>query len=544
MPTTLSILFPAGRYHATPFGRHVNEGAVEWPPSPWRILRALLAAGFAKHQWPGDAANLPTDVRTLVETLASALPAYRLPRGGVAHTRHYMPIRAGSAEKSTKVLDTFLRFETDEPLLAQWPLDLPAGQRGLLAALAGSLAYLGRAESWAEATLLDADPAPDPTWATACVQGQPVAPGKEQFPLLASATPEDYAAWRARSVAEAIAEAITPRARSGVDALHPADLAACLCTDSATWQKQGWSQPPGSRQVLYERPRDALEPAVAKPRCISAPTGIVDAALLALAPDTQGDTARPLMIRALPQMELLHRSLVGIAGKRNGGTAPPCLTGLDASTGAPLSGHRHVRFIPLDLDGDQRIDHVLLHAPMGLDRAAQDALQRIARTYSKNGPDCVVSIAGMGSLDIFRARLRDRQGRAVPELSVGTVWESCTPFVAPRFLHARGRNTVAGQVAAECASHGLPAPVEVEVQPRELMVSRGFLRFVRARREGRPQPPGTKPWSLRITFAQPVSGPVCIGYASHYGLGLFVAVPTPVRHLPPRPFIQAPITPR
>ena len=39
----LSIRFPAGRFHATPWGRHVNEEAPEWPPSPWRLLRALVA---------------------------------------------------------------------------------------------------------------------------------------------------------------------------------------------------------------------------------------------------------------------------------------------------------------------------------------------------------------------------------------------------------------------------------------------------------------------------------------------------------------------
>lgn len=39
----ISLTFPAGRYHATPWDRHVNEGAVEWPPSPWRLLRSLVA---------------------------------------------------------------------------------------------------------------------------------------------------------------------------------------------------------------------------------------------------------------------------------------------------------------------------------------------------------------------------------------------------------------------------------------------------------------------------------------------------------------------
>lgn len=37
------IRFPLGRYHATPWDRHVNEGAIEWPPSPWRLARALYA---------------------------------------------------------------------------------------------------------------------------------------------------------------------------------------------------------------------------------------------------------------------------------------------------------------------------------------------------------------------------------------------------------------------------------------------------------------------------------------------------------------------
>ena len=39
----LAIRFVAGRYHATPWGRHVNEADVAWPPEPWRLLRAFVA---------------------------------------------------------------------------------------------------------------------------------------------------------------------------------------------------------------------------------------------------------------------------------------------------------------------------------------------------------------------------------------------------------------------------------------------------------------------------------------------------------------------
>ena len=68
--------FTANRYHATQWGRHVNEGVLEWPPSPWRILRAIVAtwqthtAGPARGQCVPDtgdaglrASSLPAAAR-------------------------------------------------------------------------------------------------------------------------------------------------------------------------------------------------------------------------------------------------------------------------------------------------------------------------------------------------------------------------------------------------------------------------------------------------------------------------------------------------
>jgi CRISPR-associated protein Csb2 len=39
----LQIDFVAGRFHANPRDRATNEGETEWPPSPWRLLRAIVA---------------------------------------------------------------------------------------------------------------------------------------------------------------------------------------------------------------------------------------------------------------------------------------------------------------------------------------------------------------------------------------------------------------------------------------------------------------------------------------------------------------------
>ncbi|MBV9143342.1 MAG: type I-U CRISPR-associated protein Cas5/Cas6 [Pseudonocardiales bacterium] len=85
MPTTLVLRFPWGRYHATPWGRHVNEGAVELPPSPWRLLRALYAV------WCARAPELDEQtVHALLARLA-APPTFHVPRHSVSHTRHYLP---------------------------------------------------------------------------------------------------------------------------------------------------------------------------------------------------------------------------------------------------------------------------------------------------------------------------------------------------------------------------------------------------------------------------------------------------------------------
>src|SRR5947209_1090918 len=103
--TVLELRFLAGRYHATPWGRHVNEGAVEWPPSPWRIVRALIATWYLKAQ------EIPEEtVRSLVNALSTP-PRFHLPRASTSHTRHYMPYNEGKNEKTTKVFDTFIHLE-------------------------------------------------------------------------------------------------------------------------------------------------------------------------------------------------------------------------------------------------------------------------------------------------------------------------------------------------------------------------------------------------------------------------------------------------
>ena len=150
--TVIELRFPAGRFHATPWGRHVNEGAVAWPCARGGGRGALMATWFHKAR-----ADVERDaLARLVTALAETLPVYRLPAASLGHTRHYMPFNEGKNEKTTKIFDAFVHVAQDQAVRVAWETDLADAERAALARLLPLLGYLGRAESLVEARLLGA----------------------------------------------------------------------------------------------------------------------------------------------------------------------------------------------------------------------------------------------------------------------------------------------------------------------------------------------------------------------------------------------------
>ena len=536
----IAFYFPGRSYHATPWGSHVNEGAVEWPPSPWRIIRALLAVGFNKLAWP-DVAELPKQASPLIETLSQALPAYHLPPATPAHTRHYMPVIEGKNEKRVKIFDAFLRVIDDQPLLVAYDIQLESEQRELLADLLEKMTYLGRAESWITAKLLSPENTPtqgqitSPDWCLPSENSLSI-PETQLVPLIAPISSSEYDEWRTRQLYETLSQKklqradegkkLTPRDKAKLETDFPKDLPHALCTDTSVLQKSGWSQPPGSRRVWYRRGANALNPKPLSVVMSRIETQPVSAALLSLQSDTVRGNLLPLMGRAVPQAELLHKAILRHMAALDADC--PVLRGTDSS-GAPLAGHGHIRFFPLDLDEDGRIDHMLLTARSGFNAQAQTAIRHVRRTWSKGiDSDILVRCVGLGSLGLFFNNICTRIGTPPSILGSGHVWESVTPLILPRFTKKR-THTWEDQIRAELNSHHWPQPERVESLSRDELVQRGFFRFVRKRSDGKPQPPSTTPHGVRIVFSEVQNacsnGPLALGYASHWGLGLFAAVP-------------------
>jgi CRISPR-associated protein Csb2 len=437
-------------------------------------------------------------------------------------------------EKTTLVFDTWANVR-DAALEIHWDCELTDDEAGQLAQLAEYLGYLGRSESWVEAELV-ADEAVSLNGFDAFPHREGVRPGPqwEQISLMAAIPPNDYATWRRETTEKVLSGFPLPagrkppaklkKERDKAVAPYPDGLLDCLVRDTAWWKQHRWSQPPGSQRVIYWRRTDALQvgvPQRAKPRKMRSVTTI----LLALTTPSGNRSALPPCRRTLPQAELFHRAIVGRVAKGQRVNCPE-LTGRDQH-GQPLAdGHRHTHILPVDLDGDAHLDHIIVHAPMGLGEAAQQAIRSLRRTWTKGGVgDLQLALAGSGDLDILRS-LPAPLDRGIQRLLApgqgARVWVSATPFVPPRFLKRRGANTLIGQIQAELASRGLPVIEALDVLPRNAETV-ALRHFIRRRQRGGTAPPVDVGYALRLRFAEPIAGPLTLGYASHFGLGLFVA---------------------
>lgn len=521
----LKLKFPGGRYHATPWGHHVNEGLVEWPPSPWRLLRALLACGFSTQGW----LEVPDVAKGLIKKLAEVLPSYHLPEASLAHSRHYMPYLEGANQKTTLVFDTWANIGDGE-IFIHWPCQLELAELGLFAKLATNLGYLGRSESWVEVQFANATSIEEN--AMPCLENNHPGLGWEQVSLMAAIPPNDYLQWCVPKIQEALkpfqnqklTAPVKKKQQNAVEP-YPEDLLSCLSKDTVWWKGQGWSQPPGSRRVLYWRRCNALQVGVPQ---LSIRPGIanVNTMLLAITTPSGNCSALPPTTRTLPQAELFHRAIVGRVGKGQPVHCPE-LTGRDTK-GSPLRGnrHEHAHTLPLDLDGDGRIDHLMIHAKMGLGNIAQQAIRTLRRTWTKGGiGELQLALVGSGDRHIFRklpGSLGLNMEKIVGPTNGAQVWKSVTPFVPPRFVKTHGKNSLFGQINSELESRNLPAIIKFEFVLEEEK-NRNMGHFVRLRRNRKP-PPVNIGYCLKLFFPNSIQGPLSLGYASHFGLGLFQAV--------------------
>ncbi|MFP4513559.1 MAG: type I-U CRISPR-associated protein Csb2, partial [Acidimicrobiales bacterium] len=425
MTVALEVRYPWGRVHATPWGRHTNEGAVEWPPAPRRILRALYATWATRH--PGLDSEA---VHRLLDRLTK-VPSYGTDEVRRGSTRHYLAADRHTAASYDRdlAIDAFISCRPDRGVIVQWECELEADEQEVLAQLVPSVPFLGRADSICEMQLTDARIKDRPIqWAP--LEATDSGDG-ELTDLLAATSPLDV---------EALVE--TP----------------------AKVRSSKRLQPRGSVSVTYQAHRVEHETGVTRRR----PRRTVEAVRLLL--DGRAEVHRH---QAVALAHLLRQ-----AALKQRRVPSPTLAGKDDDGNRLDQQHSHAHYLvfaagPGTVEAAAGLDTALVWAPGGLSDEDVRALTRIDRLVSshlKEVPAQRLVVEGVGAIEDI-----------APELCAPSrVWRSVTPFAITHYPKDRRplEQHVAEQVVEELTRRDLPYG-EVSIEDRD------WRRFRRHRPDGR-----------------------------------------------------------
>lgn len=499
MRVVLRQEFPLGRFHATPWRVNpFDDPHGEWPPSPWRLVRAVTARWY---QWAREAKSEPdlAQLEKLQSALCKSTYAFYLPadaRKG-SPLRQYHPTEFGwrPAEKKkagTRSYGTSLvqdNYWCVPPEVSVWWFiegdDWVDELQEVLARCLERMTYFGRAETLTRIRVAgSADEIPE---ANCTLADKRTAGAVPVLTPLEGATREDIE--RTTDNPEAVKQTVPPGAQ-WLHAVRPDRPAArerrrvsehrpdCYLMQFAI----GWNVAPERRAIVRLTGR-----------------------------------FRGAVIRELLRLKTSDASANWTRASRDVREAVADMTGKDAN-GDVLKGHRHTEFLAWCED-DRPTRLLVWRGSRAFDPDEQEAILIAAAR------DVSWAAAGSDS-DEWKVRLVPLDRAVPPPPGFGSqsskVWESVTPYVPPRhYLRGgkeRERESMAEQIRREVQGRGIAQDVEVELLGVPQWVSVHVPRQERARLGSAGNRRGQK---VRLRFASPVLGPLRLGHSSTFGLGLF-----------------------
>jgi CRISPR-associated protein Csb2 len=481
----LRIEFLAGRFHANPWDRGTNDGEVDWPPSPWRLLRAIVSGWYRSGAEDRDA------FLCILDRIADA-PRYLLPWATAGHSRHYMPLGTGKNGKldTTLVLDSFIAFEAGRETTASayviWPhVVFSSDEFALLQRCCDGIPYLGRAESWCRITVSEA----------------PLS--EEGFDLVDLASRPD------------VGSGMIVRRLGAGSSLRGNGLFVALTETTAKMRKRRRLTPVGTAWLEYLVPHNFLlvREQFEKRECTEP---VFDGQrLLRFMLERGRRSPKPSIKDALLFSEALRSAAMRQYSVQNGGPASLRLAG-KSPEGGKAQGHDHVYFLPFDQEGRGDIDGIDVWFPSGCTHAEYRAVIAVTKLYDHvayNGDEFALTFLGL----------------IAP--TQASNWSTVTPIVLERFPKIRGTgdqkrvvDSAAEQIRRmlERAGHA-PAVIAIWEPGAGIKRSRGGPIRVDAFRRARPRKTSAPlpVVAATVEFEASVSGPLVLGSLAHFGLGRF-----------------------
>ncbi|WP_321473309.1 type I-U CRISPR-associated protein Csb2 [uncultured Paludibaculum sp.] len=499
--------FPLGRYHATPWRQSVFEDRRgEWPPSPWRLLRALAARWFQYSREVGE--QEPAIMESLLRSLASELPRFHLATAGERGPgiRQYQPTgefawsdpKKGSGaikkSKTTLVPDQYQVAGTEAVFWIWEALELSAGEAELLRVLLRRTLYFGRAESHCRLWVVDEAPAANCEPCEAGAAGQ-------RAPVLA-------ADWHGPLRLDSLL------AETDSDLLRNAPV------------------PPGAAWVHYRLALEDRRPAAGLRRQVPSDSRYVQFAV--------GGRLYPPAERWIKVTERFRGKTLTTYTDLCAELGPQyaLLAGKDPESGKPNDDHSHAYFVLWPDENGDPTRLIVWRRAAPFVREEMAALS-IASEFELDWGDYSSDrneTAGADSRSQRRLRLVQLpEATKLPWAFSGTsrIWESVSPFVPPASRHRFRRN---GKIrAAELPEAICARLVEDLVGQRPIVeplseapvwtkLHEPLARRAARKAEGETMSLTRPGYRLRLRFDEPVTGPLLVGDSAHFGLGAFRAV--------------------
>jgi CRISPR-associated protein Csb2 len=498
MQIVLRQILPLGRFHATPWKVNpFDDPHGEWPPSPWRLARAVVARWY---QWAREAVPAPSqmELEAVVRALATSSYSFRLPSHAQkgAPLRQYFPAEFSWNPKAKKkpgmrsygtslAQDNYWCMPCGEDGTVWWFLegdDWTDEAVRVLDRCLERVIYFGRAESFTRIRR-SAEAAPQPN----CM-------------LAAHRTPA--------SVPVLVPSADATRA----DVERVTDDPAVV----------GRSIPHGACVRYAIRPprpqvREKANVPVGRPECRLLQFAIG----WNVAPDPRAIVRLTSRFRGVVLRELLRIKTGGsdstwadVGADVRAATAD--MFGKDGQ-GHRLSGNRHTEFLAWCEDGIP-VRLLVWRASRAFDEDEQTAILRAASRE--------VSWAAGFDADAWKARLIPLDGSVPPppgfDGAPARCWESVTPYVPPRHHLRKGKERLRESLSAQiCRELGLRGFGNAERVEAESIGTATWVSVHVPRKERRAFLGDRRGYWMRLTFPEPVRGPFRLGHSSTFGLGLF-----------------------
>ncbi len=496
MQVVLRQRFGLGRFHATPWKVNpFDDPFGEWPPSPWRLARAIVARSY---QWGRETGQeMSADhLDQLIHALRDSRYRFHLPvharRGGAI--RQYQPVEFGwnPAEKKKAAVrsyrtslaqDNYWCLPVNENIW--WFIEGEAWNTNLLETMDQCLTritYFGRAEALTEIRrTIDTPPEPN------CQLLDRRSAGS--VPVLVPAENATRADIE-RTTADALAARNVPQGArlmyAKLPRRPPAREMASPCaprTHSRLIQFAiGWNVAVGMRSIVRLTAR-----------------------------------FRSRVLRQLYRIKTGGRSDAWNCLDEASKNAIADMLGKDA-TGRKLDGHRHAEFhVWCENEAPTRL--VVFRESRPFDTDEQQAILQAAERE--------LSWAGVPAPGAWTIRLVPLDQAVPPPPGYASrthVWDSLTPYVPPRHHlrrgTTRGSESLERQVQRELALRGFANAERVQVE--ELREPAWVSVHVPAsQRKGGRTLGDRRAYFLRLRFPDPVAGPIRLGQSSSFGLGFF-----------------------